>query len=483
MLPDYRDAVEIGRGAASIVYRAVEVATDRPVALKVLTVAGAARHVVDAFEAEGRALAAVSGHPHIVTLHRVTTTPDGRPLLVLELGHGSYADRLRAEGPQPADRTVAVGIKIAGALETAHRAGILHLDVTPQNVLVTPYGEPALADFGVAAPATATGPTDGVVGFTTQHASPEVLEGAPVSPATDVYGLASTLYQLLTGRAPFAAFEGEAPASVILRILRDPVPPVRLAGVPIALSDILVRALAHDPAERPVRAIDLADALRRVEMASGWAPTIPVVWGEAPVDRTATTPAASAATALGAPGPRSSTLPATDPPPAVARPGGAGAPGERGPSVIQPAASPRIVATPGPTGAGRQPTEPEGSEPLTPLQPVRPDGGPRLLVPPPPPEAGAPSGLRPGPARTERTIRPADTGPTTGRPTWAPPATGVDGPLQRTGIPELRPAAGPGRTLGPPPGPAAGRTPLVVAGGVGIGLLVALAVLFLLGIL
>ncbi len=175
---------------------------------------------------------------------------------MLELCRESLAQQIRRNGPLDARQTVRVGIKIAGALETAHRSGFLHRDMKPQNILITQFDEPALADFGVAALQASAQATAGVLGFTTVHAAPEILEGHELSPATDIYGLASSLYQLLTGLAPFAAFENEAPAAVILRILRDPVRPVRSNAVPLELSDLLEAALAKDPRNRPPPPLD-----------------------------------------------------------------------------------------------------------------------------------------------------------------------------------------------------------------------------------
>ena len=232
VLPGYRDVIEIGGGAFATVYRAIESDTGRPVALKILRGDNLHRHLTETFAQEVQALAAVSDHPNIVTLYRPLTTPDGRPALVLELCRGSLAEQVRRSGPLNASAVTSIGIKIAGALETAHRHGFLHRDMKPQNILVTQFGEPALGDFGVAALQASAQATAGVFGFTTLHAAPEILEGRRVSPATDVYGLASTMYQLLTGRAPFATFANEAPASVILRIIRDPVQPAAVRGYP-----------------------------------------------------------------------------------------------------------------------------------------------------------------------------------------------------------------------------------------------------------
>ena len=280
-VPGYGDLSEIGSGAFATVYRATEIDTGRPVALKILKVDAVHPQLVETFKREIQTLAKVSDHPNIVTFYRPLTTPDGRPVLVLELCRESLADRLRRGGPLGARDVIRIGVKIAGALKTAHRAGFLHRDMKPQNVLVTQFGEPALGDFGVAALQASAQATAGVFGFTTLHAAPEILEGNELSPATDVYGLASTMYQALTGLAPFATFESEAPASVILRIIRDPVRPIRSQDVPIVLSDLLEAALAKQPTVRPAGAAAFAEALIGLEQANGWPTTAYVAWGEA----------------------------------------------------------------------------------------------------------------------------------------------------------------------------------------------------------
>jgi hypothetical protein len=269
VFPGYRDVTEIGLGSIATVYRAVEVSTGRVVALKLLRVRDISRRAVESFERESRALGTLGAHPNIVTLYRTFLTEDGRPVLVLELCVGAVSERLRDGEVMAASEVVSLGIKIAGALETAHRAGVLHRDVKPQNVLITEFGEPALADFGVAMLQSASETSAGLFDFTTMHAAPELLEGTATSAATDVYGLASSLYQLVAGRSAFRAFEGESPASVILRILRDPVPPLGL-GVPLTLAQVLVNAMSKDAARRPQTAAEFGDQLRALERDHGW---------------------------------------------------------------------------------------------------------------------------------------------------------------------------------------------------------------------
>jgi len=279
--PGYANVAELASGAFATVYRAIELGTGRPVALKVLRVADASPHLVEVFEKELGALALLSNHPNVTTLYGAFSTPEGRPVLVLELCRESLAHRVRQNGALPAREVVQVGIKIAGALETAHRSGLLHRDMKPQNILVSQFDEPVLADFGVATLQAQAQSTEGVFGFTTLHAPPEALEGLPLSASSDIYGLASSMYQLLVGRGPFSSYEGEAPASVILRILRDPAPRAASIDVPVALADLIDTALAKDPANRPQSAGAFAEKLREIEALAGWAQTPYVVWGAA----------------------------------------------------------------------------------------------------------------------------------------------------------------------------------------------------------
>jgi serine/threonine protein kinase len=273
LFPGFSDVAEIAGGGFATVYRAKEIETNRDVALKVLNIREVSEFAEKAFQRETVALGGLSSHPNIVTLYRSLLTPDGRPILVMELCKGSVSDSLPAGESLPIQQVVSLGIKISGALETAHRAGMLHRDVKPQNLLMTQYGEPALADFGVALLQSSSEATANVMGFTTLHAAPELLEGSTPSPATDVYELASTLYQLAAGQAAFRSFDGEAPAAVILRILRDPVAPLHSSSVPLAFSDLLVWAMSKDPKDRPQTALEFAERLKMIEASENWPST------------------------------------------------------------------------------------------------------------------------------------------------------------------------------------------------------------------
>ncbi|HET9060184.1 MAG TPA: protein kinase [Acidimicrobiales bacterium] len=366
-LPGYGTITEIAKGTFATVYRAVELGTGRPVALKIMRIAKPSPHILDTFEKELSALALLSSHPNVTTLYRSFFTPMGRPVLVLELCRGSLAQTVREKGPLSPSETVAVGIKVAGALQTAHAAGFLHRDVKPQNILVSQFGEPVLADFGVAAIQAVAASTEGLFGFTTLHAPPEVLEGNPGSPAADIYSLGSSLYQLLVGKGPFAAYEGENPASLLLRILRDPVPPLPLNYVPMALADTVISCLDKEPERRPQSAAALAEALRDVERTLGWPQTPYVVWRS---------PAAGAATEQSPTAPGARDQPGTGP--ALSQSAGSQSAGSRSsgsaPGLGQPAspAPPPLFAVPGHTGhhSYLAVPEPEGDVAATALPPV-----------------------------------------------------------------------------------------------------------------
>ena len=367
LLTGYSDLEEIGGGAFATVYRAVESETGRDVALKILKFDTVHSDLVRKFDDEIRILAKVSDHPNIVTLYRTLTTSDRQPVLVLELCRESLAQRVRRSGPLDARETVRVGIKIAGALDAAHRHGFLHRDLKPQNILVTQFGEPALADFGVAALQASAQPEAGVFGFTMLHSAPEILEGRRLSPASDVYGLASTMYELLTGQASFAAFDDEAPAAVLLRILRDPVRPVRSESVPLDLSDLLEAAMAKEPERRPQSAAQFAEALSAVE-ATFWLPqTSRPAWGEgAAPGEAVSTQIGTQAVRRPAPTLRTPLLPPLPPSVAAGPPGGRSEP--TGPSVQMPERATRNVVYPDGMTRG-QPGRPldHGSGRLPPL--------------------------------------------------------------------------------------------------------------------
>src|ERR1700758_2986364 len=265
----FDDATEIGRGGFGVVYRCAQPLLDRSVAVKVLT-ADLDPENLDRFLREQHAMGRLSGHPNIVTILQVGTTSAGRPFIVMPYhAKNSLEALIRRHGPLDWHETLHVGVKLAGALEAAHEAGILHRDVKPGNILLSEYGEPELTDFGIARMAggfqTATGVITGSPAFT----APEVLEGEAPTPASDVYSLGATLFCALTGHAAFERKSGEKVIAQFLRITSQPIPDLRERGFPADLAAVIERAMARDPADRPSSAASFGEELQEVQRTGG----------------------------------------------------------------------------------------------------------------------------------------------------------------------------------------------------------------------
>jgi serine/threonine-protein kinase PknK len=208
----------------------------------------------------------LSGHPHIVTIFQVGTTAGGWPYLVMPChDKGSLEALVRRHGPMDWCETLRLGVKLAGALEAAHRAGILHRDVKPGNVLLTEYGEPQLTDFGIARIAGAFQTATGVVTGSPAFTAPEVLAGATPTPESDVYSLGATLFCMLTGHAAFERRSGEQVVAQFLRITSQPIPDLREQGLPVDVAAVIERAMARDPSARPASAAAFGDELREIQ--------------------------------------------------------------------------------------------------------------------------------------------------------------------------------------------------------------------------
>ncbi|MGV9823848.1 protein kinase domain-containing protein [Nocardia xishanensis] len=262
------DAEEIGRGGFGVVYRCTQRGLDRAVAVKVLT--GELEENRERFFREQRAMGRLTGHPNIVGVLEVGETATDRPYLVMPYHpQGSLEAQIRRDGPLSVQEVLRLGVKMAGALEAAHRAEVLHRDVKPANILLTDYGEPALTDFGIAHLAggfrTATGVVTGSPAFT----APEVLGGDSPSRASDVYGLGATLFCALTGHAAFERRSGEQVVAQFLRITTQPVPDLRERGIPEDVCAVIEAAMSREPRERPTAA-EFGQQLQRIQQAHGY---------------------------------------------------------------------------------------------------------------------------------------------------------------------------------------------------------------------
>lgn len=259
-VPGYRDLARIGHGGFSVVYRAVQESFERAVALKVLNV-GPDEDNRRRFLREVRLASRLSGHPHVVTVLDTGTTASGRPYLAMDLyDGGSVKDRLRRSGPLTPAETAVVGAKIAEALAAAHSLGVLHRDVTPNNILISRFGEPALADFGVSCLLDSSSSASVLDAFSPQHAAPELISRGVPTTSSDIYALGSTLYQLLTGRSAFGGDSRDV-RSIMFRVVSEPAPRPQCPELP-ELADAIVRAMAKEPGERFADAAEFARTLR-----------------------------------------------------------------------------------------------------------------------------------------------------------------------------------------------------------------------------
>jgi hypothetical protein len=243
------------------------------------------------FTAEANAMARLADHPYIVSVITAGVTAEGgRPFLVMRYcPPPDLGVRVRSNPMAPVD-AVSTGIKLASAIETAHRSGILHRDIKPSNVLVTTYHEPALTDFGIAGHmADVDGDNDVRISY--PWSPPELLDGrSNGSVASDVYSLGATIWHLLVGRSPFSIPSGDnSTRALSARILHATPPATQRPDVPPALDRLLQQCLAKRPEHRPASALELARALQRIESAAGWARTAVAVEGDRP-DASVTAP-------------------------------------------------------------------------------------------------------------------------------------------------------------------------------------------------
>jgi hypothetical protein len=236
------------------------------------------------FTAEANSMARLADHPYIVSVITAGVTAEGgRPFLVMRYcPPPDLGVRVRSNPMAPVD-AVATGIKLASAIETAHRSGILHRDIKPSNVLVTSYHEPALTDFGIAGHMSEV-EGDNDVRISYPWSPPELLDGrSNGSVASDVYSLGATIWHLLVGRSPFSIPSGDnSTRALSARILHAAPPATQRPDVPPALDRLLQQCLAKRPEHRPASALELARALQRIESAAGWARTAVAVEGDRP---------------------------------------------------------------------------------------------------------------------------------------------------------------------------------------------------------
>ena len=263
-VPGFEVEDTLGRGAFGVVYRAKQTGLNRAVALKMMLAgpyAGAAARARFLLEAES---VAALEHPHIVRVFQFGENA-GHPYLAMEfVPGGTLANRVRADGPLPATDAARVVAKLAGAVAHAHSRGVVHRDIKPHNVLLTPDGDPRLTDFGLAKVGRSDMTVTGQVLGTPAYMAPEQAAGKvhEVGTHSDVYALGALLYDVLTGRPPF---RGDSHAVTLQKVLtEEPERPRKLnASVPHDLETVCLKCLEKEPGKRYATAQALADDLAR----------------------------------------------------------------------------------------------------------------------------------------------------------------------------------------------------------------------------
>jgi serine/threonine protein kinase len=264
-LPGFRYLEPLGTGGFADVFLYEQEMPRRQVAVKVLLADRISSTAAQEFAHEANVMAMLSTHPAIVTIYQAGVAGDGRPYLVMEYcPRPNLQLRARRETFSIAE-ALRVGVQVAGAVETAHRAGVLHRDIKPANILVTAYNRPALTDFGIA---STTGATGEASGMSIPWSPPESFAEPPRSgPRTDVWALGATLYTLLAGRSPFERpGERNSSADLIERIERAALTSMGRPDAPDSLQIVLERAMAKNPDDRYPSAVAFARALQKVQI-------------------------------------------------------------------------------------------------------------------------------------------------------------------------------------------------------------------------
>lgn len=263
----YEILAKLGSGGMANVYQARCTILNRIVTVKVLRQELAEdKDFVKRFQLEAQAVARLS-HPNIVSIYDVGEE-NGLPYLVMEYVEGSnLKEIISRQGPLSPAETVNIGIQVCAALAHAHDKGIVHRDIKPHNILVTPGGRVKVTDFGLARFLSLPGITmaqSGTVMGSVHYFSPEQARGEEATPRSDIYALGAVLYETVSGEVPFS---GENPVSVAIKHLQEDPMPLRSKNpaIPASLEAIIFKAMARNPEERFTSAREMQQAL-----AGGW---------------------------------------------------------------------------------------------------------------------------------------------------------------------------------------------------------------------
>jgi len=306
-VPGVDDLHLIGRGGTAAVFRSRDRITGESVAVKVLHVRLTAADEIARFERDLAAASQLTGTRSIVPIRSFGVNNVGHPWVVTDDLPRSLADVLREQPRLPWAEAAAIGTQIADALDAAHALGVLHADLTPGDVRFDDRGVPHLADLGLARFAGVAGVPATSADARLSHTAPELAANQRIDARTDVYSLASVLYEAMAGRPPLGRIADHGADALVERIQSTPPDSLTRFGVPPSVDHVILGALAKDPADRPASARAFADALaaavriaratvvtrRPGELPSTPTPTLstaPFMPEETPFDELATPP-------------------------------------------------------------------------------------------------------------------------------------------------------------------------------------------------
>ncbi|MCS3429107.1 serine/threonine-protein kinase [Leucobacter aridicollis] len=295
-IPGFSYVRPLGSGGFAQVHLYEQDMPRRVVAVKVLDAGQGspnATRLREVFEGEADVMARLSSHPSVVTIYQASISLDGSPYIAMEYCPASMGALTKGQPAQLSD-VLDAGVRIAGALETAHRAGVLHRDIKPSNVLLTTLGKPVLADFGIAYVTKRGQPEEAEVAMSIPWSAPEVLSlKVSGSVATEVWALGATLYTFAAGRSPF-----ELPdrAQNTRSKLADRITKAKYVPVPGAqgyelFDRVMARALGRTPADRFGSMREFGEALQELQRRYGFEVTPLEIVAEAWLPRVESIPA------------------------------------------------------------------------------------------------------------------------------------------------------------------------------------------------
>ena len=253
----------VGEGGMSVVYKAKDKLLNRFVAIKILKPEFINDHkFIDSFRRESQAAASLS-HPNIVNIYDVGREGNIH-YIVMELIQGkTLSDYIKEQGPMPYPKVIALSKQIAAALAFAHKNHIIHRDVKPHNVMITPNGTAKITDFGIAKAvnaATIVDNTEGIIG-SVHYFSPEQARGGYVDEKSDIYSLGIVMYEMLTGRVPF---DGDTTVAIAIKHLQEEIesPSKYTPNLPFALEQIILKCTQKSPDRRYNNMAELIDDLK-----------------------------------------------------------------------------------------------------------------------------------------------------------------------------------------------------------------------------